>query len=250
MVFARHDEEQYIAVLEEQLRREAQRKFHRIYPDEDVLRPDGSILIHAREKYRGQLEFFRASATHREVAMMAANRIGKTQAGAYAVTCHLTGLYPDWWPGKRFAEPGRWWAAGKTNETTRDAVQKALLGELVGEGHAKGIDGTGMIPGRLLGKPRWKQGLPDLVDTIRVRHVTGGWATLGIKSYQQGRDAFEATAQQGVWLDEEPPLAIYEECVTRTATTNGTVLLTFTPLEGISETVMQFLPTNYFEKAD
>ncbi len=41
----------------------------------------------------------------------------------------------------------------------------------------------------------------------------------------------------------EPPLDVYGECVIRTATTNGIVMLTFTPLEGMSEVVMSFLPT-------
>ena len=35
---------------------------------------------------------------------------------------------------------------------------------------------------------------------------------------------------------------VYGECIIRTATTNGLVLLTFTPLEGMSEVVMSFLP--------
>ena len=35
---------------------------------------------------------------------------------------------------------------------------------------------------------------------------------------------------------------VYGECIIRTATTNGLVLLTFTPLEGISEVVMSFMP--------
>jgi hypothetical protein len=52
---------------------------------------------------------------------MAANRVGKTEgAGGYEMTCHLTGRYPDWWEGRRFSGPVRAWAAGKTNETTRD----------------------------------------------------------------------------------------------------------------------------------
>jgi phage terminase large subunit-like protein len=47
-----------------------------------------------------------------------------------------------------------------------------------------------------------------------------------------------------IWLDEEPDISIYGECVIRTATTSGIVMLTFTPLEGMSETVLQFMPGN------
>ena len=78
--------------------------------------------------------------------------------------------------------------------------------------------------------------------TVEVRHLSGGWSTLGFKSYQQGRGSFEGTAQHGVRLDEEPPMDVYGESLIPTATTNGIILLTFTPLEGMSELVMSFLP--------
>jgi len=42
-------------------------------------------------------------------------------------------------------------------------------------------------------------------------------------------------------LDEEPPLDIYTESLLRTMTNDGMVMLTFTPLLGMSETVMAFL---------
>jgi hypothetical protein len=41
-----------------------------------------------------------------------------------------------------------------------------------------------------------------------------------------------------VWFDEEPPLSVYSEGLTRTMTTKGLVMTTFTPLKGMSETVM------------
>jgi len=51
---------------------------------------------------------------------MAANRVGKTMSGAAELAYHLTGLYPDWWQGRKFAEPIRAWCGGESNETTRD----------------------------------------------------------------------------------------------------------------------------------
>ena len=35
---------------------------------------------------------------------------------------------------------------------------------------------------------------------------------------------------------------VYGECLIRTASTNGIIMLTFTPLLGMSEVVMSFLP--------
>lgn len=231
-----------IPILQEIARRDGQKLFYRLFPDEDSIQRDGTI-IYARDKYAKHLEYFEAGAEFRERCFMAGNRTGKTYGGGgFETACHLTGQYPDWWPGRRFSKPTRFWAAGKTNETTRDIVQATLLGDITHQGGRKGFTGTGVVPGQTLGKLTWKQGVQDLIDTIKIRHVSGGWSTLGLKSYQQGRGSFEGTAQHGIWLDEEPPMDIYGECIIRTATTNGIVMLTFTPLEGLSEVVLQFMP--------
>ncbi len=235
------DLEDYALAIKAVDRRNSERLFYRLFPATDREQLDGTT-IHARAKYAKHLEFFEAGAKYRERCFMAANRVGKTLgAGGFESAAHLTGEYPKWWPGRRFDQPVRWWAAGKINETTRDIVQATLLGQVTRDGR-KHFDGTGVIPGSRLGDVTWKQGVSDLVDTIKVRHVTGGWSILGFKSYNQGRGSFEGTAQHGIWLDEEPPLDVYGECLIRTATTNGIIMLTFTPLDGLSEVVMSFLP--------
>jgi phage terminase large subunit-like protein len=230
-----------LVLLEERARRLRQRKFWSLFPDADTVQPDGSI-IHARDSYPRHIEFFDAGRTYRERCFLAGNRVGKTLTGAYETVCHLTGLYPDWWTGKRFDCPVRFWVAGKTNETTRDILQSTLMGEIITEDGRKAFTGTGVVPGRLVGGLTWKQGVADLADTVKVKHASGQYSTLGFKSYQQGRGSFEGTAQHGIWMDEEPPLDVYGEALIRTATTNGIVMLTFTPLEGLSETVLQFMP--------
>lgn len=239
---SRADLEQFAVLAAELARRQEQRTFYRMFPDETVILPDGTVF-HARSRYPKHLEFFAAGLTYRERCAMAANRVGKTFGmGGYELAAHLTGEYPSWWPGRRFPKPIRAWAAGKTNETTRDIVQATLLGEILGSNQTKRFSGTGVVPGAALGKPAWKQGVADLVDTIQVRHKSGGWSKLGLKSYQQGRGSFEGTAQHVIWLDEEPPMDVYGECLIRTATTDGIVMLTFTPLAGVSDVVRQFLP--------
>lgn len=173
---------------------------------------------------------------------MAANRVGKTEGvGGYETVLHLTGDYPPWWAGRRFDRPVSAWAAGKTNETTRDIVQAKLFGPVEGSGARKRFAGTGLVPGEAIGGCAWRGAFPDLADTVAIRHASGGFSTLGLKSYQQGRGAFEGTEQDVVWLDEEPPLEVYVECLVRTMTTGGLVMVTFTPLEGMSEVVMSFL---------
>ena len=211
-----------LSAIQAELRARERNKFQRFYfPDKGPLR---------RELYAKQMEFFAAGAKQRERLLMAGNRVGKSESGAFEVTCHLTGLYPDWWKGKRFRKPTVWWAAGSTNTTVRDIVQAKLLGRI-------GEMGTGMIPGHLIVHTNPKAGVPNAVDTVYVRHVSGRNSILQFKSYDQKRRGFEGTERDGIWLDEEPPLDIYTECLTRTMTTNGLVMITFTPLAGISEVV-------------
>ena len=173
-----------------------------------------------------------------ERAAIAANRVGKTWGlGGYETALHLTGLYPEWWEGRRFETPIDWWAAGDTGETTRDIVQLALLGPV-------GQFGTGLVPADcIIGEPTRRSGVSGSVDTARILHrPTGGTSYLAFKSYDQGRRKFQGTAKHGIWLDEEPPAPVYDECLLRLLTTNGLMLCTFTPMEGLSEVALRFLP--------
>jgi phage terminase large subunit-like protein len=234
--------------------RAAQRLFFEIYPETDTLWEGPSLMgglvhpgqiLHAREKYPKHLEFFEASKLYRESCFMAANRVGKTfGGGGFAMAAHLTGLYPDWWPGRRFEFPVSAWAAGDTYETTRDIIQLTLLGEIAYKAGRKVVDGRGIIPGYLLGRNTWRSGVQDLVDTIAVKHVSGRNSFLGLKSYDQGRKAFQGTGRHIIWFDEEPPLDVYNEALIRTATVNGITMITFTPLQGMSEVVLSFMPAN------
>lgn len=209
-------------VLNEQRRRK-HAVFYSYFPDEGIFR---------RELYSKHVEFFSNGSKTRVRLFRAANRSGKTIAGGYEVVCHATGLYPHWWTGKRFNHPVNILVAGETGKLTRDSVQKKLVGE-------PSEIGTGIIPKELLLDIRSKSGIPDAIDTVRVKHLYGT-STIQFQSYDQGREAFQATERDIVWFDEEPPLSIYAEGLTRTMTTGGCVMLTFTPLKGMSETV-QFL---------
>lgn len=174
--------------------------------------------------------------------MLAANRIGKTEGvGGYELALHLTGQYPIWWTGRKFARPISAWAAGDTGITVRDIIQKKLMGPV-------GAWGTGLIPGDAIAREVRASGIPDKLDTIYVKHVSGGTSSITLKSYDQRRESFQGTEQDVIWLDEEPPLDVYTECLMRTMTNNGMVMLTFTPLLGMSEVVLLFLPNGRLEE--
>lgn len=168
--------------------------------------------------------------------MLAANRVGKTEGvGGYELSLHLTGQYPDWWVGRRFTRPVRAWAAGDTSKTVAEIIQYKLLGPV-------GAWGTGLLNGDSIERVVRATGAADTAATVYVKHSSGGISPLVLKSYDQRREAFQGTEQDIIWLDEEPPLDIYTECLMRTMTNNGCIMCTFTPLQGISDVVLSFLP--------
>lgn len=182
--------------------------------------------------------FFDAGANYKERIFLASNRTGKSIAGAFEMACHLTGDYPSWWQGARFDKPVHAWAMGATARSTRDIVQKELLGPI-------GNWGSGMIPREKMGRCWALQGTPQGIDVIEIKHKSGGMSTLGFKNYEQDITSFYGTALEVVWLDEECPQAIYNESLMRTMTTKGIMFVTFTPLKGLTPFVV-----NYLSKAE
>lgn len=181
-----------------------------------------------------QQAFHHAGALYKERLFLAGNRCGKTFAGALEMAMHLTGHYPPWWQGKKFAQPIQAWAASNTTESTRDILQKAYLGD-----DEKGK--LGSIPKHLIEKITYKRGVTGSVDTLYVKHKSGGVSTLGFKSYDQGREKFQGTSRHFIHLDEEPEMRLYEECLLRTLDVGGHVILTMTPLKGMTEICQHFL---------
>src|SRR5438128_1547654 len=97
-------------------------------------------------------------------------------------------------------------------------VQLALMGQL-------GQLGTGLIPAAtIIGEPTRRMGVAGAMDTGRIRHKSGGVSVVGFKSYDQGRKKFQGTSKHVIWLDEEPPADVYDECLIRLMTVNGLVI--------------------------
>lgn len=194
----------------------------------------GGILFF--EPYPKQKKFLDLGAAKRERLLIAGNQNGKSITAAFETACHLTGMYPDWWQGKRFAKPTRGWICGESSVAVRDICQTKLCG-------APGVEsayGSGMIPkDRLLDKSLG-HGVTDAYDTIQVKHISGV-STATFKSYEQGRTKFQGESLDWIWFDEEPPLEIYSEGLTRTMATGGVVFTTFTPLLGPTAVVNRFL---------
>lgn len=199
-------------------------------------RYEAENMLAAYAPYPKQLEFHAAGANNRERLLMAGNQLGKTYSAAAEIAFHLTGLYPDWWQGKVFATPPRGLAAGVTSQLVRDSMQVLLFGA-----PAKPL-GHGMVPKSCIeSDPIMARSITGAFDTVKVKHVSGGESTLHLRSYDQGKEKFQAMTLDLVWLDEEPDVELYTEALTRSNVTAGPVFMTFTPLKGMSATVARFL---------
>jgi phage terminase large subunit-like protein len=126
------------------------------------------------------------------------------------------------------------WVASETMEVSRDAAQRILLGREMNRG-------MGAIPGDCLLEVSPYPNVKGAASQAKVRHVSGGTSLVIFKSYDQGRRKFQGDTIDLFWPDEEPPQEIYTEGLTRTNATGGMVLMTFTPLLGMSDVVRRFM---------
>lgn len=209
----------------------------------ELMRQISMRKLELYKPYTKQKEFHNAGRVHRERLLRAGNQNGKTLAGAAEAAIHATGLYPDWWNGRRFDKHNAGWCAGVTSEVVRDSLQRLLIGPV-------GSPGTGFIPQSKIVDIINARGVPNLADTILVKHISGGVSRIKLKYYEQGREKFQADTIDWVWLDEECDLDIYTEALSRTNATGGMLWMTFTPLLGMSEVVRRFLHDHSVDRCD
>lgn len=197
---------------------------------------------HVGSPYGWQVDFHNAGKDNDQRAIIAANRVGKTRTAAVEVAIHLTGLYPDWWKGHRFDGPNDWIVAGETQEDMRNIQQLALFGKI---NEYRKPDGTGWVPKDRILDCSFRQGsLTNVLDTVNVRHISGGVSDVICKSYEQGESKFQGVTKDGAWLDEEPQkkdVGVFSEIQTRLLDKQGILLFTRTPLYGLSVFVKHFI---------
>ena len=196
--------------------------------------------------FEAQLRFHKAGKKYRERTLLAGNQLGKTWAASREVAYHLTGLYPDWWEGRVWNRPTSWWASSITSELTRDNPQNRLFGETQADW------GTGAIPRSCIdfSSITMSKAVGGLIDKVRIQHVSGGWSQLSLKFYLAGVAKWQGKTLDGVWFDEEPPMEIYSEGLTRTnlgtagmrEDESGISIISATPLLGMTDVVEKFYP--------
>lgn len=196
---------------------------------------------YSRYKYGKALEFFRAGKEHRFRMIGGANGSGKSFNLALELVYHITGLYPEWWEGKRQEEPRQWWIVAESGATFRDSLQILLLGNSLNDEDF----GTGLIPKeRIKSVSHWPS-IGGAVQVIQVEHINGHICTVSVKTSDQKRENLQAANLDGVLYDEEPPIETYKECQFRLRRSPtkppGISMLGFTPLKGLTEVVLKYL---------
>lgn len=216
---------------------------YRPYGHPDTLWPNGIACKRKWSNKPWQLEFHDAGREHKERLAICGNGVGKSVACSVETAIHVTGQYPDWWTGRRFDHPVEVWTGAINGELQRDSLQLHLLGGL-------GEDlGSGFIPAdRLIGKPTTRQsGVPGVVDTVLVRHASGGASKITMKTYNQGWRSWQGGKPNIVQLDEEPDensvdqRGIFAECQTRIFRSGGMLYGAVTPLLGETDFMRHFM---------
>ena len=186
--------------------------------------------------FEHQLQFFNTGAASRR-GILAANRIGKTVSTCYETAMHLTGRYPSWWQGKRFDKPVNVMMAGEG----WTQVALVLQNEMLGSNDVKIQEslGSGAIPRDCIVTDTMRNDGANCMG-VEIKHKSGTNSYLLFANYTQ-----EVRQMQGFKLniavfDEQPPDDFFSEIVTRTATTQGQVLCSFTPLKGLNGLVSKF----------
>ena len=178
--------------------------------------------------FEHQLAFFRTGTDRRGI--LAANRIGKTVSTCYETAYHLTGQYPDWWEGKRFDRPITAMVAGEG----WSQVALVLQNELLGTPDVKLRDslGTGAIPRDCIVQDTMRGDGANCIG-VEIRHRSGGKSYLLFANYTQEVRQLQGFKLNLAVFDEQPPDDFFSEIVTRTATTQGMVLCSFSQRPGI-----------------
>ena len=186
--------------------------------------------------FEHQLKFFKTGSCERR-GILAANRIGKTVSTCYETAYHLTGLYPDWWEGYRFNKSITCMVAGEG----WSQVALVLQNELLGSQDVKITEniGTGAIPRKCIITETMRNDGANCIG-VEIRHVSGSKSYLLFANYTQEVRQLQGFKLNLAVFDEQPPDDFFSEIVTRTATTQGKVLCSFTPLKGLNGLVSKF----------
>ena len=206
-------------------------------PREDLLKK--ILAKHELERRRREeaLRYYRPHAKQRIVhksekrlkMISGGNRVGKSHAGAVEDVLEALGRDAEpyiqswddedkeWWYRRFYPIKGhrRIWVATENWDVQREVIQEKI---------------RSLIPKPILDRCdiAWrKKGVMDYISFPNGSRIT-------FKSYETGADGFQGASLDLVHLDEEPDMQIWQECEKRVLDRKGRILLTMTPLKGLT----------------
>lgn len=157
-----------------------------------------------------QWEFLRAIDSHDGRIAVGANRIGKSEQGAYE--CNLAVMNEH--PAKKFADSGIGWIVGLDFNMIQ-SVDLPMFEKF--------------MPKAIMSSPS-KFYAKDMMWNIIT--PKGEWQ-VWFKSSEAGREKFQSAKVNWIWFDEEPKkINIFNECMMRLIDLSGIWWMTATPLLG------------------
>lgn len=183
------------------------------------------------------LEFYASGLNARQRLLLGAVRSRKTSLVLKEVSCHLNGIYPNWWNGYRYDRPTRGLVGTVKAEKTRDVLQKYLL---------EGDSQFGLKPfiHKSLIVDKYAGSLRNSVSKLFVKHISGGYSELKFCSFSEGAAGLQSETFDFAHLDEAPDFDVYQEILYRTAAFGDYrtfVMLTMWPERGRDELVSFFM---------
>lgn len=160
--------------------------------------------------------------------VLGGNRAGKTVVGSVETVLFTLGRLAEPYVQDWHDEDKEWWYErfGSMNVTQREQVWVATVNWDVHRDVTQDVL-IQWLPQKEIVDIAWRRkGVIDYIVTTGRRIV--------FKSYETGADGFQGASLPFVWLDEEPPFEIWNECEKRVMDRKGSILLTFTPLHGIT----------------
>lgn len=184
------------------------------------------------------LEFYASGLTARQRMWLGGVRSLKTSSVLQEVAMHVHGQYQSWWPGYKYDRPTRWLVGTIKAQKTRDVLQKYLL---------QGDKQFGLMPflhQSLIVDTVKASGLPNAIDRLYVKHVSGGVSEIKFVSFAEGATGLQSETFDGAHLDEAPDADVYNEVLYRTTAFGNYktfVLLTMWPEHGRDDLVDFFM---------
>jgi phage terminase large subunit-like protein len=154
-----------------------------------------------------QWKFLMAAGDYKGRVALGANRIGKSEQGAYECALAVTGKHPT----RDFPESGVGWIIGLDNPMIRD-IDRPLFEQF--------------LPTRFKTK-FYKQ------DNLWICHGDGREWKIVFKSTEMGPDKFQGAKIDFAWVDEEPKrVELFSEMEARLVDRQGIWWVTATPVRG------------------